>query len=243
MSEFERELPPFRLVQTHHGDDLGTVATRELGDANRWPELVWLNDLLPPYLTDDESAASQRVLLNGTFIRVPAPAGRFLGDDDSVEQTFGRDCGMWGRRMAADADGDIAAVSGADNLVQQLRHAIITPRGQQKRHSQYGCLVWRLHGTANGPLASTLGSEYVRATLAADYRVNTVKSSIADVSGDQVRVTARVETIAGDVIDVGSDEPNFATEDPTPEQEFGMHVDLLHEFVHFTLPPRLRFNP
>ncbi|BCP56323.1 hypothetical protein K32_49400 [Kaistia sp. 32K] len=242
MSEFERALPPFRLVQTHHGDDLGAVATRELGDANRWPELVWLNDLLPPYLTDHPAAAGERVLLNGSYIRVPAPAGRFLGDDDSVDQTFGRDCGMWGRRLAADAGGDFAVLTGRDNLRQQLRHAIITPRGQQRRHADYGCLVWRLQGTTNGPLAATLGSEYVRATLAADYRVNTVRRSEAVVTGDQLRITATAETIAGDAIDIGSDTPELSAEDPTPEEEFGLYVDLLHQFVHYTLPPRIRFT-
>lgn len=198
MSEFERALPTFRLVQTHHGDDLQAVASRELGDANRWPELVWLNELVYPYLTDDPLRVLAGVVLNGSQIRVPAPAG-FSEDKEGNDDIYERDCVLRGRLLNAD-NGDFSIVTGVDNLTQQLRHAINTPRGQQRRHPEYGCLVWRLLGRASGPAAGMLGGEYVKATLEADYRVAGVPRAQAVVKGDTVSVIAEAEAIAGGTV-------------------------------------------
>ena len=201
MSEFERELPSFRLAQIHHGDDLPTIAGREMGDANRWPELVWLNSLTHPYVTDNAALASSSVLLSGAFIRVPAPVGLATGDTDAG-RVFERDCLLTAKALTVDDGGDLAVVTGADNLRQQLSHLIGTPRGQARRHPEYGCLIWRLVGTVNGPAASLMGAEYVRSALRSDYRVSSVSSSDAEVVGDAVRITARAIAIEGGVVDV-----------------------------------------
>lgn len=201
MNEFERERPSFRLVETRHGDDLQAVAAREMGDANRWPELVWLNELTHPYLTDDERLVSASVLLTGSLLRVPAPVG-VVTDDADRGQVYERDCLLVNRRLTDDGAGDFAVVAGSANLTQQLKHRINTPRGQARRHPEYGCLVWRLLGTVNGPLAGALGAQYVKSALLADYRVSSVQSAVADVQGDAVRVTAKAEAIAGGAVDV-----------------------------------------
>lgn len=238
MSQFERELTSFRLVSTNHGDSLQSVASRELGDANRWPELVWLNDLLPPYLTDDESLATDQVLLNGAHLRVPSAATSPVEETEFAE-IFARDCGLFGKSLAANEAGDFAITSGVDNLTQQLRHAINTPRGQQTRHPEYGCLVWSLFGSVTGPTAARLGADYVKATIGSDYRISQVLSAVADISGDAVRVTARAEAISGGIIDLTNQNPDFAIEPASKDEELMMHIDLLHQFVHFTLPTRI----
>ena len=204
-----------------------------LGDANRWPELVWINNLVPPYLTDDVGLVGDQILLTGAFIRVPATTTSAVSETD-FSQIFGRDCGMYGKRLAANGDGDFAMSSGIDNLSQQLRHGVNTPRGQQTRHPEYGCMVWSLFGKVNGPTAARLGSEYVRATVAADYRISKVLSAIADVSGDTVKVTVRAEAIAGGVVDLTSENPDQMIDEPTESDQLIMHIALLHEFVHFT---------
>jgi len=201
MSEFERELPTYRLVETHHGDDLQTVAYRELGDANRWPELVWINELIHPYLTDDPASVRRGVLLNGGLVKVPSPAG-FTEDKSSTEDVYERDILLSSRALADDGNGDFAVVSGVDNLTQQLSHAVSTPRGDLQRHPEYGCLVWQLFGTVNGPLAGALGAQYVKSTLAADYRVSNVSYSAAAVEGDVIRVTAEAQALFGGTIQI-----------------------------------------
>lgn len=203
MAEFEREMPSYRLAETHAGDTLQRVAAREMGDANRWPELVWINNLTSPYLTDILAEASATVLLTGSMIRIPAPTGV---NTDATEraQVYERDCKMVKRRLTDDGNGDFAVVSGTDNLKQQLTHRIVTPRGQLVRHADYGCLVWLLHGKVAGPTASLLGAQYVKAALQADYRVSSVTSSTAEVDGDTTRITATAEAIAGGKVDISN---------------------------------------
>lgn len=201
MTEFEREQPSFRLVETHRGDDLQAVAARELGDANRWPELVWLNQLTHPYLTDDERLAGTTVLLTGSLLKVPAPVGVWTDTADRG-QVYERDCRLQKKLLVADAGGDFLVAAGVDNLTQQLKHRIDTPRGQARRHPEYGCLVWRLLGTVQGPLAGRLGAQYVKETLQADYRVASVPNVVAEVQGGAVRVTAKAEGISGAAVDL-----------------------------------------
>lgn len=200
MSDFERQQPTFRLAATHRGDTMQAVAARELGDANRWPELVWLNQLRPPYLTDDPGQASAGVILNGALLKIPSPRG-VLTEDADEGQVYERDCFMVNRLLIDDGYGDIAIVAGTDNLCQQLTHRLNTPRGQATRHPDYGCLVWSLLGKVNGPMAGALGSRYVKAALLADYRVASVTSAVAQVSGDSVKMTAIAEAIAGGSVD------------------------------------------
>ena len=202
MSDFERALPNFRIVETHRGDTLQTVADREMGDANRWPELVWINALVAPYITDDPARAATGVLLSGAFLKVPAPGG-WVGTGSSERgQVYERDCAMVGKQLQASDTGDFMVVAGADNLRQQLGNRVATPRGQLMRHPEYGCLIYRLLGKVNGPTAGRLGADYVKSTLAADYRVRSVDYSVATVSGDTIQITARATAIEGGVVDI-----------------------------------------
>lgn len=201
MSDFERQLPAFRLVETHHGDDLQSVAARELGDANRWAELVWINGLVHPYITDDEARVTDGVLLSGQFIKVPAAAGVYT-DAAQKGQVYERDCAMVGRQLQDDGAGDFAILTGVDNLRQQLQHRIDTPRGQARRHPEYGCLIYRLLGKINGPTASMLGGQYVKSAAEADYRVKSVDYAKATVVGDSVKIEARAIAIEGGAVDI-----------------------------------------
>jgi phage baseplate assembly protein W len=201
MSDFERALPPCRLAEIHQGDTLPRIAARELGDANRWPELIWLNTLTWPYVTGDPERVAPGVLRYGQLIKVPAPVGVFT-EDASRGQVYERDCALENRLLGVDAGGDLSVVSGADNLRQQLSHRIATPAGQATRHPDYGCKIWRLVGTVNGPMAGRLGAEYVKSALASDYRVASVAASTAQITGDVVRVTAKAVAIEGGVVDV-----------------------------------------
>lgn len=200
MSIFESLSPKYRLVQTLWDDDLQAVAQREMGNPDRWPELVWLNKLTHPYLTTDPRRVSASVLLAGSLLKVPAPVG--VWRDTDTGQVFERDCEMDRRRLQVDEGGDLSVVAGVDNFRQQILHRVVTPKGQARRHPEYGCQVWRLLGRVNGPTGALLGAQYVRASLASDYRVKEVRSSVATVNGDALNVDAVVVGIDGAVVDL-----------------------------------------
>ncbi|EDY2030046.1 hypothetical protein GTB64_004488 [Salmonella enterica] len=204
MAEFETALPQYRLAQTQYGDTLQSVAARELGDENRWIELVWLNDLLTPYLTDDETQATSRCLLTGTLIRVPSTQGfdELTRSQTEPGQIYERDIKMTNRRLTLNANGDIDVIAGYKNLTQQLRHRLNTPMGQLKRHPLYGCRVHELKGKVQGPLLTTLSAQYVKTAIKAEYRIARVVSTVAEAQGDRVLVQAIGEAIAGDKLDL-----------------------------------------
>jgi phage baseplate assembly protein W len=201
MSEFEREQPSYRIAQTRYGDSLQDVAAREIGDANKWPELIWLNDLQPPYLTDDPAQVSTSVLLAGSIIKVPAPVG-VANPSANPNQIYERDCLLKRKMLQADGSGDLMIVTGTKNLKQQLEHAIATPKGQAQRHSEYGCMAHHLIGKVTGSPTTMLGAEYVKSTLEADYRISSVLYAEVEVVGDVVNITAAAESISGAKVDV-----------------------------------------
>ncbi len=199
-NDFEQPMPSYRLAQTHYGDDLQEVARRELNDQNRWAELLWLNKLVWPYLTDDPTAVTDGVLLNGSLIRIPAPAGVYT-DKSDYAQIFERDCMMRNRRLVTE-NGDLAVVAGIDNLKQQLNHRVRTPAGQLTRHPEYGCRIYEMFGVVTGPAKTALGASYVKAAIKADYRVSTVNSTVATQNGDVLSVAADLTPIAGGAVDL-----------------------------------------
>lgn len=202
MSIFERQLSGYRLAETHFGDDLQAVAARELGDANRWVELVWLNNMRPPYIVADAGQVTPGVVLAGSFLKVPAPTTA-LTDATAFGQVYERDVQLVGKKLKA-SGGDLAVVAGSSNLVQQLQHRIDTPRGQARRYPKYGCLIWTLKGQVNGPIAAALGAQYVNSALKADYRVSSTSNVTANASGDVVQITATAIAIDGGSVDVFS---------------------------------------
>lgn len=202
-SEFDSAIPAFRLVNTSRGDTLAQVAARELGDPNRWVELVWLNNLAHPFITDDPERVAPGVLLSGAQIRVPAPGGFSDATVDSNARVYEADCKIERRRLVAE-NGDFAAVAGVPNLSQQLGHRVATPMGQLFRHPDYGCRVYQLIGTVNGRTAEKLGAEFVRAALLADYRVRAVPASGATILGDVVNIKATAQAVTGDTLKVGT---------------------------------------
>lgn len=199
MSEFERPQPNYRLAETQFSDTLPLVAAREMADANRWVELVWLNSLLPPYIVDDPRRVAPGVLLSGSVIKIPVPTG-WINDDRT--NSYESDVALTNRQLTATPTGDLSVATGVDNLTQQLSHRVVTPRGQAVRHPDYGCMIWMLQGKKNGPVVEMLASEYVKSALAADYRVSSVNLSLANIDLDAIRVRAQVTAVNGASVEI-----------------------------------------
>lgn len=198
MSEFDRPLIGYRLVDTMYGDTLQKIAARELGNADRWPDLANINNLMPPYITDDAALSSSRVLLSGGTLIVPAQSKLSEASDSTdPDKIYQLDMGLSDGELTADENGDFVVFNGRDNLKQALVHRVDVERGELMWHPEYGSLHRALIGTVNGPTAGTLAAKYVEATLKADPRVQEVTSVEAQVVGDQINVIADVVPIVG----------------------------------------------
>lgn len=198
MSEFSRPLRGYRLVSTLRGDTLQAVALRELGNAARWVDLANINNLLPPYLTDDPALSSARVILTGGVISVPsltlASQNAATNDPDAIYEL---DLGLVDGELTVNENGDFNIFDGLANLRQALVHRVITERGELMFHPEYGCLVRTLIGVVNGPTAAVLAAKYVQSTLQADPRIKQVLDCTAVVTGNTISVVANVLPITG----------------------------------------------
>lgn len=198
----DRILRGYRLVEIRHGDTLQALAARELGDASKWVSIADINGLTPPYVTGDTLAAGESIKLFGQTILVPSIGGgaSAIVDPDRV---YGVDLDLAGGEMSA-TDGDVTLIAGRPNLRQAINHRIATDLQELLFHLAYGCGVRRVLGTANGPAAGLLGAQYVKSALDMDPRVESVPTCSAEVVGDQVIITARIQPVSGAAFDIST---------------------------------------
>jgi phage baseplate assembly protein W len=203
MSGFSQSLTGFRLVATRLDDTLQQVAARELGDASQWPVLANINNLLPPYLTQDPSCVTSRVLLGGTQIKVPgaAPANSAVVDPSDV---FGTDIALVDGQIVDDGAGDVMTVTGVANLQQALENRLATRPGELVFHLAYGCRASELKGQGGSATTNGLAALYVSKALQADPRVDTVPSCVATITGDTINTVATAMTVDGKSVPVGN---------------------------------------
>lgn len=199
---FTKPLTGVRKVQTRRGDTLQAIAARELGDAARWPDLITLNNLAAPYLTDDPAQAGPRVLLAGVGLLVPSVAPPATGVADSVS-LFGADVALTQGRLTAGDDGDLLTVAETPNLVQALGIRLETEPGELLFHADYGCQVHSLLGRKAGPVVNQLAATFVARALRSDPRVARVDGATATVQGDTVAASAVAVAVDGKDLPVG----------------------------------------
>lgn len=195
---FDRELTGFRYTEVLFEDTLQSIAARELGDAARWVELISYNKLVPPFIVQDPLQAKAGVLVPGALILVPAPSAET--ETPQPDNIFETDILLASDGDLSTAGGDLASVSGPDNLVQALRNRLATDRGELVFHQTYGASLRRLIGVVNGPTASLLASKYAGSSVEADPRVSRLIYSNATASGDSISVDVKAEAVSGRVV-------------------------------------------
>lgn len=200
MSDINRPLTGFRLVEVQFGDTLQKIAARELGDASRWRDLITINSLSYPYLTGDPNVAGDRVKLYGSLIAVPS-ASASIGADIDPAAVFKTDIKMSDGILLTDGS-DFVTVTGRDNYKQAIKNRIDTEQGELIYHLPYGCGVKKMLGTVNGPTRALLAAQYVKSAVQADPRTASVNSSTGAVSGDAIVVNTEAVPIAGAPISV-----------------------------------------
>lgn len=201
MTTYQKPLSGFRFVEILYGDTLQSIAARELGSAAQWAQLIAMNGLVPPYITDDPSMVTAGVLLSGGALKVPAPQPVVTSTTDP-DLVFERDILIDASGALQTSNGDFAVASGKKNLHQALTNRVNTDRGELMFHPEYGSRVRSLIGAVNGPTATLLAAQYAKSAVAADSRVKQVNSATATAVGDAIEVSVEAQPIVGRVVDV-----------------------------------------
>ena len=198
-----KRISAFRRADTRRGDRLQDIAAREMGDAAKWPDLAALNGLLPPWITDDLGHASPTVLLAGQQqIKIPsasqAPSG--VVDRDSV---FGTDIAMPHGRLQVTASGDLATVSGVENLTQALTNRLASHTRDLQFHPDYGCDVYKLVGQGGTATTDRLAVTLVSRAVRSDGRVQSIARATGTIQGDRIAVQVDAVSVDGRRVSVG----------------------------------------
>lgn len=199
------------------GDTIRSVAERLLGNSQNWKDIVLLNELVPPYISQVKRPG---VLVPGDKILYPqskaAPPPELThavhGQDDPEflsEAAYGRDIRLTSHldadhgveRVDADIDerGDLATITGVPNVHQAIRIKFSTERGQLKSHPFFGA---RFPKGRKGDLR-TFDEFRINtiATLLSDPRIENVKNLVITTTGDILHVFADLKvTDANDYV-------------------------------------------
>lgn len=144
-------LPAVKQIILPANTDLEQIALEQLGDAGRWVEIVELNDLNYPYITQDLTATRSNLKKPGDTLLVPqqvrfglseAPQARDIPSTDGlseVEKSFGTDLKLT-ENMDLDLanNGDLAVISGTENMAQAIILKIGYERGELRNHPELG---------------------------------------------------------------------------------------------------------
>lgn len=178
------------------GDTLQRIALREMGAADRWPELIYLNNLRAPYIvaTAAEAEVQPGTLWPGQRIRIPRNTDTATAVTPP-EDLYGADVRLVHGELRTE-DGDLLITEGIPNLNQAIRHRLHTEPEELLRHPRYGCKIWWVLGLPNTGAQRQFAELFVRQALRDEPRISVVQSVESQtVSGDELRITARVAPV------------------------------------------------
>lgn len=197
-----------RQVKLKKNDTLQRLAREYLGDSTRWGEIVEVNNLRPPYLTDDFNSTRSGVLKTGDNILIPVPQtsefsqapkgaeNKLTAGLSEVERSLGVDL-----KVNEDFDliisnsGDFELVAGANNMSQAVIIKMSYERGDVMRHPTLGV------GLTPGrkfPALQDIKDDLIR-TLLQDNRIERVDNLSLVQDNQELNVTFNIKVKQVDI--------------------------------------------
>lgn len=183
------------------GDNIQTIALRELGDVDKFKDIVILNNLKPPYISE---SGGPGVLKPGQKILIPS---RRAAQESSVvkSQRYNITKDMQqaeidlGVDIRLNDDGDIAfsntkdldLVGGVDNMIQAIGIKLLMEKGGLKRHPAIGVNLHIGSKTRSGTLTQIRRD--IIASLTSDARIQAIPYIELRQEGGTVEVMAVVK--------------------------------------------------
>ena len=187
------------IVQS--GDTLEKIAMRELNDATRWVELIPLNKLKPPYLSD---TASEGVVAVGSYLLVPSDNPKedvtsFIlnSRETSVTKNLNNQEKVLGVDIKVNKEADfivnnrqdLELTSGFDNVYQALMLKMGYQKGSLTYHPKIGLSL--TIGEKNTIMMDEIENS-IRDTILSDPRIKDLTYLKFDRDGSTVKLDMRV---------------------------------------------------
>lgn len=180
---------------------LERIAQRELGNSQRWGEIVELNNLRAPYIIQDPSDTTQNVVHPGEKLLIPAPlingfsqvpTGKINSKTRSLselERSLGVDLKLnEDFDLSLTASGDLDVVAGTDNLAQAVLLKLSYEKGEVIRYPNLGAGI--IPGSKFPPLQQI--KDGVVNTLLQDTRIQAIEDLVLERDGPALYVSFKV---------------------------------------------------
>lgn len=190
--DFEKDLSGYTYVATNWGEGIKQFALRVLGSADSWVDIVTLNNLRYPYLSE---AGGANVARYGDMLMVPASQPQ-TEVNDNPDFVFGIDIRLDNGRFAV-SNGGLQTVAGVRNFTQAIRHRVQTDTKELLYHPDYGCRVREVIGIPNSYSAGMMAAAFVKGAIRSDVRTEAVQSCTAEMAGDAIIIDAKVTPVSG----------------------------------------------
>jgi hypothetical protein len=195
-----------RQIKYESGLTLERMAQREFGDSSRWGEIVEVNGLKAPYITNDLSDTRDNILKPGDTVLIPTairngfsqvpPAKEIKTTKglSELERSLGTDL-----KLTKDFDlsisnsGDLEVVSGVNNMAQAVLIKLGYEKGEVMRYPEMGAGV--VPGIKFPPIESI--KDGLTNTLLQDNRIQGIEdlSIIRDGSAIYLTFNLRIKQV------------------------------------------------
>lgn len=191
------------------GDTIQSIAAKHVGDARKWLDVAMINDLRPPYITDQANVPNTLRVGDKVVIPVRAPrgspdtitTGAARTGDSQAAKNLGCDFlmaqqqdGLLGWQIdEAGGSTDVLRVEGIDNFAQAIEMRFKTEQGQNILYPAIG--IPRAVG-ATGTRQASLDLRYqIRAQLLADKRVERLARFSFKLEEDRLTLDADLQPV------------------------------------------------
>lgn len=196
-------------------ETIRTLALKYLGDEAQWKKLAIMNNLKPPYISEN---GGDGVLMPGETILIPKessgtddaidvsrtinsdassaaqrPMLRRYGRDFRLQETTGGELGD----VAVSSSGDIDMVEGVDNVIQAVKIKFATEQGELPTHPTFGAKY--PVGTKVTLVTIQEFAINARRTFFQDPRVEDILQMNIWAEGDQIFTSTRLKLVGSEV--------------------------------------------
>lgn len=186
-----------REVTINGNDNIQTIAARELGDPDKFREIVLMNNLKPPYITtEDDTTSGSRVLRPGDTLLIPQQGGTPIGVAQgqqyditknlrTFEKSYGVDIALTKNNdLAISNTSDLDLIAGTENLAQGIMLKLYLERKGLKRHPSVGTSL----GIGEKALHLTDLRNEVESSILSDQRVEAILYSQLLQDGNETKI-------------------------------------------------------